>query len=391
MKKVGIIIGGPSVEHEVSIITGLQIYDNIDKKKFDPSIIYIDEKGQWHIGDILSNIETYKKKKDRDLDRVIPWFDPNHPAKLILTAETSGKGKLFSKKKEPVFLDVIIPAGHGTMMEDGALQGFLEMCNVPYCFSDMKSSAIGMDKVCMKQIFQAYHMPIVPYQWFYRSEFENNQEIVLEKIEALGYPLMVKPANLGSSIGINKANDKQEVLKWIEVAGHYDKKIIVEKYIEDPREINCSVLGFEKDIQASLCEEPIGWEEFLKFEDKYLNKNGPKSDKAGQNKRKIPANLEQEQARKIQEMAKKAFESIEAAGVARVDFLISHDQIFVNEINTVPGSAAFYLWEPSGMPFMELISNLIEIAERRHQQKQKNMTHYDVDLINNLAKKNKLQ
>lgn len=382
MKKVGIIIGGKTVEHEVSIITGIQIFDNIDRTKYDPILIYIDKKGRWNTGESLSSIETYKKKDFSETTEVIPWKGYNKDNILTLYTNPDNKQGMFAKKKIKQEIDIIIPAVHGTSVEDGVLQGVLETCGVPYCFSDVKASALGMDKVSMKKVFFAENLPIVEYLWFYKSQFSNDQEFYLKKSEEIGYPLIVKPANLGSSIGISIAYNKEELINSIEVAANYDKKIIVEKCIENPREINCSVLGYEDNVEASLCEEPIGWKEFLKYEDKYMNGQKGKSTE----KRVIPAELPGDISFRIRELAKKAFTSIDASGLARIDFLYDGKNIYVNEINTIPGSISFYLWEPSGIEFKELISKLIEIALKKHEDESGNINSYDIDLLNNMSK-----
>jgi D-alanine-D-alanine ligase len=382
MKKVGIIIGGKSVEHEVSIITGLQIFDNIDRTQYNPFIIYIDKQGRWLIGTSLHQIDTYKKKKFDDVIEVIPWHNPTNKKSLALYPHPDLKQGLFSKKIEKTEADVVIPAVHGTSVEDGELQGILETCGVPYCFPDVKASALGMDKVSMKKVFVADKLPVVDCVWFYKSQYLKDMEKYLEEASQIGFPLIVKPANLGSSVGISKAHNTEELRNSIKVALHYDKKILIEKCIENPREINCAVLGYEDDVIASLCEEPVGWREFLKYEDKYMSGSKGK----GSEKRVIPADIPDELAHEIQELAKKAFIAIDASGTSRVDFLYDGKNIFVNEINTIPGSISFYLWEPSGIPFKELINRLIDIAIKKHEDESSNIKTYDVDLLNNMAK-----
>lgn len=385
MKRVGVIIGGKSVEHEVSIITGLQIFENIDRSKYEAMVIYIDKTGRWFVGEALASIETYKTKNFNNLLEVIPWKSSDSRSVLCLYPNPDIKQGFLSKKREKIQVDVVIPATHGTNVEDGVLQGVLETCGVPYGFSDVKASALGMDKVLMKKVFKAEKLPVLPYVWFYRSQYNQLKAQCLLEAEAIGYPLIVKPSNLGSSIGIGKARNRNELEYTIEVAFHYDRKIIIEKCLENPREINCSVMGYENDLQASLCEEPIGWQEYLKFEDKYMNKNGNKNDK-GTDKRIIPADIPDYISKIVQLLAKEAFKSIDAKGVARIDFLLEGEEIYVNEINTIPGSASFYLWEPSGVKFKDLINRLIEIALQKHADNAEKIDSYDVDLLNNMTK-----
>jgi len=377
MEKVAIIVGGESVEHEVSIVTGLQIYDNIDKTKYDPIIIYITKEGKWLSGKSLEDIETYKKKDFKDTVERIPWKS-NIKNKLSLISRQEKKG-IFSKKDNDITVDIVIPATHGTGVEDGTLQGILENIGVPYAFSDVKASALGMDKVIMKKVFKDEKLPLVEYMWFFKSDFLKNKEEVLKEAEEIGYPLIVKPSNLGSSIGITKATNTEELTESIKVASAYDKKIIIEKCLENAREINCGVLGFERDVKVSECEEPVGWKEFLTYEDKYVNNSKNKDD----SKRVIPADIPADMTERIKDIAKKSFISINGSGAARVDFLISNNEIFINEINTIPGSVSFYLWEPSGVKFKELIEELIEIAKKKADNSL--IRTYDIDLLNKMA------
>jgi len=207
---------------------------------------------------------------------------------------------------------------------------------------------------------------------------------ILAKLDEIGYPLIVKPANLGSSVGISKAKNKDELVNCIEIANSYDRKIIVEKCIENVREINCAVMGYEKSLEVSSCEEPVGWKEFLTYEDKYVNKV-----KDSSTKRKIPADISDETTESIQNYAKLAFESIDCCGNARIDFLYDGNNIYVNEINTIPGSIAFYLWESCGISFTDLITKILELAELQQNQRSVNIYSYDIDLLNKMSSNGK--
>jgi len=378
MKKVGIIIGGKSVEHEVSIITGLQVFENIDKDIYEPKIIYIQKDGKWLVGDSLHDINNYKKKNFDDAYEVLPGFKNE---KLILYPHPEFKTGFFGKKYPTYDIDIVFPAVHGTNVEDGALQGLLQINGVPYAFGSVLSSAVGMDKVIMKKVFQSCNLPIVDYIWFYRSSFEADKDKIIEEAENIGYPLIVKPANLGSSVGINKAKNYDELLFAIEVAMSYDRKIIIEKCLENVREINCAVIGYENELETSLCEEPVGWKEFLTYEDKYVNK---KKD-ASESKRRIPADIEEDIEIKIKDLAKETFKAVDGCGNARIDFLLSGNNIFVNEINTIPGSISFYLWEGKGVSFKQLITRIIELAEIQYKQRKENIVSYDIDLLNKMG------
>lgn len=378
MKKIGIIIGGKTVEHEVSIITGMQVFENIDKSIYEPRIIYIQKNGKWMIGDSLHNINNFKAKKFEDAYEVLPGFKDD---KLILYPHPELKSGFFGKKYGTYEIDIVFPAVHGTNVEDGALQGIFQMNMVPYAFGSVLSSAVGMDKVIMKKVFQSSNLPIVDYMWFYRSSFEDNKGEIIKEAENIGYPIIVKPANLGSSVGISKANNLDELLFAIEVAMSYDRKVILEKCVENVREINCAVIGYENDLEASLCEEPVGWKEFLTYEDKYVNK---KKD-ASESKRRIPADIEESIENQIKHYAKEAFKAVDCCGNARIDFLFDGNNIFVNEINTIPGSISFYLWEGKGISFKQLITKIIELAEIQHNQRKANIVSYDIDLLNKMG------
>lgn len=378
-KRVGILIGGKSVEHEVSIITGLQVLDNIDREKYEPIIVYIQKDGSWVLGKSLYKIANYKNKELKDIYEVVPIVGKN---KLILYPHPKKTKRKFFKKPPEVEIDIVFPALHGTNAEDGCIHGFCQMNAIPCAFGSVLSSAVGMDKVIMKKVFSADKLPITEYIWFYKSEFMLDIEKVIKDSEAIGYPLIVKPANLGSSIGIGKANNQQELINAIQVAASYDKKIIVERCIENVREINCAVLGCENDLTTSLCEEPLGWRDFLTYEDKYINNNK----NSISSNRKIPADIDEEIKNKIFKLAKLAFNAIDCSGNARIDFLYEGNNIYINEINTIPGSIAFYLWEATGINFKELITKIIDISENIEKDKTVNIISYNIDLLNNLGK-----
>ena len=381
-KSIGIIIGGKTVEHEVSIITGLQVLDNIDKELYEPRIIYIQKDGKWYVGNSLHDINNYKIKKFNDTFEVLPGFIDG---KLKLYPHPEIKQGFFGKKYDTYEIDVVFPAVHGTNVEDGALHGIFQMNGVPCAFGSVLSSAVGMDKVIMKQVFQSNKLPVVDYVWFYRSSFEEKREEILADVEKIGYPLIVKPANLGSSVGISKANNLDELIFSIQVAMSYDRKIIVEKCVENVREINCAVMGYENDLTASLCEEPVGWKEFLTYEDKYVNK---KKD-ASESKRRIPADIDKEVEDSIKNYAKESFKAVDCCGDARIDFLYDGNNIYVNEINTIPGSIAFYLWEGMGISFTDLVTKIIKFAEIQQKQRKENIVSYDIDLLNKMGSSGK--
>lgn len=371
-KRCLVVFGGKSVEHEVSVITGLQIIENIDKEKFEPIALYITKEGQWLTAESLKSIETFRKKDFKKAKNVYISFNPKDKAKLLV------------EKKAPLDVDFIFPALHGTYGEDGAIQGIFEHLDIPYAMAGVGASSNGMDKVTMKKIFSYHNLPLVPYIWFYREDFENKKDEIISKLEQdLKYPLIVKPSNLGSSIGISKAYDRNQLFKSIEIAMQYDSKIIVEKSIENKREINCSVVGYHDNLEVSVCEEPVSVDSILSFEDKYIRSNT----KGKSFSRKIPADIPDDIRKKIEQYSKESFKAIDCAGIARIDFILENNNtIYVNEINTIPGSLAFYLWQPKGISFKDLITKLIEIGEKIFEEKKKNLYNFDADLFNKIGK-----
>ncbi len=364
------------MEHDVSIITACQIMENMDRKKFQPVPLYISKKGEWFTGEKLCRIESFRKRDFTSERRV---FLPPLAGCRELLAHPSEKG-LF-KKRIRESIDVAFPAVHGTNGEDGTLQGLLELADIPYTGSGVVASATGMDKVLMKAVFASTGLPVLNDCCFFRSSWEKDPEKTLNEIEAtLIWPLFVKPANLGSSIGITKVKNRDELQYAIDVAGHYDRKILVEEGLGQATEINCAVLGMEGDLIPSVCEQPLALKEFLSFEDKYLR--GEKGKGMSGQARKIPAPISDELTKKIQNMAMRAFSTIDARGVARVDFLLdSEKKPYVNEINTLPGSLSFYLWEAAGIKFPELIERLIDLAFRVHKEKTAQIYTFDSSIL----------
>ena len=377
-KKVAVIFGGRSVEHEVSVISGLQVLENIDESKYTAVPLYINKEGKWFTGDSLRKFKNYKENNLNDLKEIVV-VPTNNDYNLYTQPESVG---LFGKKIiESV--DVAFPVIHGTNGEDGTIQGVFELMNIPYVGGGVLSSSVGMDKVLMKDVFKANNLPVVNYVWFYRSMWEENRNEIINNIKnKLEFPLFVKPANLGSSVGISKAKDEDSLISAIEIAVRYDRKIIIEKAVEEPREINCAVMGYEDNVDVSSCEEPLGWKELLSYEDKYIKSN-IKNNKT--EKRRIPADLEDVIRAEIEKIAKNAFQVIDGRGNARIDFLLDKNQkIYINEINTMPGSIAYYLWEGKGYSFKTLIDKMIDIAFKAHDDKNKNMYSYNEDLFNKI-------
>lgn len=373
--KIGVIFGSRSVEHEVSIITALQVMYAIDKSKYEVVPIYISKEGNWFSGKKLFEQENFKDISSlvSKLEKV--YISPDSSVSALFKTSQ----KLF--KSNSIKIDAVFPLVHGTYGEDGTLQGLLELANIPYVGAAVLGSALGMDKIAMKAVFRENQLPIVNYIWFLRREWENSSDDIIAKIEAnLKYPMFVKPSNLGSSIGISRVKDRKELRYGIDIASHYDRRLLVEEALEDAMEINCSVLGNDNPI-SSVCEQPVSWQEFLKYEDKYLKGNKTNGLKAAA--RHIPAPISPELTKEIQGLAIKAFKSIDCYGIARVDFLINHkkQKVFVNEINTIPGSISFYLWEATNIKFSDLIDKLIKLAFEAHKEKGKTLYSYDSKLL----------
>lgn len=383
-KRVAVFFGGKSVEHEVSVITGHQVMENIDKDKYEVIPVFIDKDGKWYTGESLLDFNNFKNRKLSDLIEVT--MNPVYGDRKLYTHQNKIKklGKNYIQD-----IDVVFPAMHGTNGEDGTLMGLFELIGIPYVGCNVTASSVGMDKILMKSVFKAEGLPVVNYAWFYRKRWELDKDKLVADIETnIGYPVIVKPANLGSSIGISKAVDRESLIKAIDVAASYDRKILVEEAIQNLREINCAVMGNDDIVEASLCEEPIGWSEIQTFADKYM-KGGKsaKGGKGGDDKHQIPAKLDEAVAKEIQQLAKDSFIALDCAGTARIDFLLENDtKVYVNEINTLPGSLSFHIWKASDIDFKELITRLIEIAENIEKDKVANMYTYDVDLYNNMNK-----
>jgi len=374
-KRVGLFFGSKSVEHEISIITAMQVLNAIDKEKYEVIPIYIDKRGEFFTGDYLKEINNFKNLSliPKNSQKIIN-LKLNVKNKMIFETES-----IFNKK---IKIDIAFSTIHGTYGEDGKIQGIFEMLNIPYVGADVTSSALGMDKVLMKEIFKANDLPIVNHLWIKRDEWENKKDEIIKSIEEkIKYPLFVKPANLGSSIGITKAYDRENLINGVEIAKFYDKKIIFEQSIESLKEINCSVLGNDEPI-ASVCEEVKSNKDFLDYESKYKSKSRQEQilKKYGHT---IPANISDIKTKEIQELAIKAFKAIDCKGIARIDFLMDKttEKVYVNEINTMPGAISFYLWEASGIPFPNLIDNLINLAYEIYDDKNKNITSIDSDVL----------
>ena len=374
MKKIGIIYGGKSVEHEVSIITGLQAYENLDKSKYAVELIYIDKDGDWFFGEKkLKDLKIYKNWTKKCAKQFQPSLNKKDKKNILNT------------------LDAAVIACHGNYGEDGKLQSFLEFLDIPYTSSGVVGSSSGMDKIVMKSIFSGIDLPVLPYIWFTRHDWIENSDDVIKKVRyTLDYPVFVKPANLGSSIGISMVNDEKDLVNAIDIASKYDYRIIVEKGVANSVEINCSAIMKDNEVLTSVLEEPVRWEKFLSFDDKYINANS-KTKGMGSMGRKIPAEVTKEQKEHIENYTKQIYKTMDCCGVVRVDYLMdeSREHVYVNEINTVPGSFSFYLWEHNDLPFGKLLDVLIEEALNQAQLRKDKVLKYDSKILDNLTRNGK--
>ncbi len=374
---VAVFYGCRSVEHEVSIISAVQAMRAINREKYDVTPVYVTKNGEMYTGDAMFTIEEYRNlpeliKKSRKV------FFTRENDSVFMKYEASG---IFGSKKG-VRIDVAFPVVHGTNCEDGTIQGYFEYLGLPYVGCDIISSAVGMDKAVFKDVLKNAGLPVLDCVCFRAREYMGNKQAVTKEIcDKIGFPLIIKPVNLGSSVGITKVSSIEALDEAITLALSFADKILVEHAVSAIREINCSVLGDTDSCTASVCEEPFMNDEILSYEDKYMgnSKNGGQSKGMASLGRKIPADLSPEKSDEIRKLSCDIFKAIGASGVVRIDFIIDTetDRVYANEINTIPGSLAFYLWEATDMKYTELCDKLIELAFRR-QRNRENLT-YTID------------
>ncbi|MCM1290958.1 MAG: D-alanine--D-alanine ligase [Prevotella sp.] len=377
---VAVFFGGRSVEHEISVISALQAINAFDKDKYDIIPVYITKQGRWYTGDNLLDIQNYKDLNTLTANATEVFMRPEYGDYNLYKAET---GRFMKRNPIVKELHVAIPVLHGTNGEDGIFEGLLETIGIPFAGCNTLSSANGMDKITMKMILRESGIPVVDYVWMTDKEwFKRKDEIIVEVESKLGYPVIVKPANLGSSVGIGKASNREELIERINNAEKFSQRIIVEHMIGELKEINCSVLGDADDHQSSVCEEPIKSGDFLSYEDKYMG--GTKTNAGMQSSdKRIPADLPVEVSEKIRQMAGDTFRVLSCHGVSRVDVMIDmkDNSIYVNEINTIPGSLSFYLWEATGITFTQLMDKLVELALRRKRETDRKTFSYDQNIF----------
>ncbi len=373
-RRVAVIFGGRSGEHEVSLASAASVMSALDKEKYEIFPVGITKNGRW-----LTSGDTMKALKERLAETAqLPSAATTASGNLVGRDTRSGVRELVPGTGSASFpeVDVVFPVLHGPYGEDGTLQGLLELADVPYVGAGVAASAVGMDKALMKSAFRAAGLPITDWILVLRRDWEDRPDAIRAQIEKrLGYPCFTKPANLGSSVGVSKCHDREELTRGMEDAGQYDRKIVVEWAVPKAREIECSVLGNDAPV-ASVLGEIIPCNEFYDYKAKYVD---------DQSELIIPADLPKESSDEIRRMAILAYQVIDCAGMARVDFLVRGDtgDIFLSELNTIPGftDISMYpkLWEASGLPYSELVDRLVELALERHEDKRRSKTSYAVE------------
>ena len=380
--RVAVIFGGHSVEHEVSIISGLQALNALNKDKYEAFVLYISKDNRFYVGENLHTIASY-----RDMSTCL-----SNATRVLLVPSEQGielvryPMKKFGNNTVAAF-DVAVPVVHGTNVEDGTLMGYLEMLGVPYASCDVTSSALGMDKFAMKGVLAQAGIPVLEARQYTGKQYAVDSEAVLSEIEtAIGYPVIVKPVNLGSSVGISKAKNRAELTDAMDLAVSFSSRVLVERAVPNLREINCSVLGDYETARPSACEEPLNAEDILTFGDKYLSGNGGKSGGSkGMTdlKRRCPAELPEGMTERVQELAVATFKALGCMGVARIDFLSDKQtgELWVNEINTIPGSLSFYLWQEVGVGFEALMDELVSLAFKRQREREALTFTYESNIL----------
>lgn len=381
--QLGVIFGSRTCEHEVAIISAVQLMRNVNREKYDVIPVYISQKGEWFTGEPLLDIKTYTP------------FDPYKkgilPVHLDLTAGSGAlmhyappKGLLGGGKEEVVArLDVVIPVMHGLHGEDGSLQGLLELAGLPYASTGVTGSAVGMDKITMKRFFRGCGFPILPDRALTRAAFEQDPDAAMDAVEkALPYPVFVKPACLGSSIGVSRADGREKLREALELAFSYDRRVLVEQGLDKPIEVNCSVLGFDGERRASVLEMPNSGAGFLDFSEKYLAGSGGSKGMASL-KRIVPAPIGEELTKELQALSLRIFDAMDCKGVVRIDYMLDRhsDRYYITEINTIPGSLAYYLWQETGLNYGRLIDEMVDCALRAYKEKERSSFAFSSDIL----------
>ncbi len=383
--KVAVLFGGKSTEHEISIISAIQAIGSINKDKYEVIPVYMTKNNDFYVGESIGTIEEYTHIPQllKKSTQVI-WVKDGDKVNLVRCPMKKFGNNVITS------VDVAFPIVHGTNVEDGTLQGYLATMGLPVVGCDVLSSAVGMNKYVMKTVLKDNGIPVLDCKCYTWKDYEDVDALVAKIEAAFSYPVIIKPLNLGSSIGIKKASDREGLLEALELGFEFSKKILVEHAIENLKEINCSVLGDYEEAEASECEEPINSDEILSFEDKYIGgaKGSAKGGQSGSKgmaslKRKIPADISSEMRDRIRKMAVDSFICLGCSGVSRIDFMIDMDtnEVYLNEINTIPGSLSFYLWEPLGMKYEHLLDNMIQLALKADRENHKVVYSFETNVL----------
>ena len=395
--KVGVIFGGESVEHEISIISAIQAMNKIDEEKYEIVPIYITKDREWYTGEMLKDIDVYQ-----DLN-LIKTYGTN----VVLYYKD---GSFVLQKKRGLFksivkeIDIVFPIVHGTNVEDGGLQGYLQTIGIPFVGPNVYGAAYGQDKTVMKDIWKHAGLPMTEYTWFYDIDYRNDPDKVIKEIEKIKYPLIVKPATTGSSVGIGICEDQKQLREAIDEALQYDSKIIVEEVVSNLKEVNIAVMGNYEYQKVSEIEEVLSANKFLTYNDKYIGggkgkiKGGVKVPR-GKSKgmasanRKLPADISSKMRDEIESIAVKAFKLLGSAGNSRIDFLIDDktNKVYINEINSIPGSLAYYLWEAKGMDFTKVLDEMITIGIKDFKRRTSKTHSFETNILAGYASNNGLK
>ena len=376
--RIGVIFGGKSVEHEISIVTAIQAMEQIDHEKYDVVPIYITKDLVWYTGGCLRYIDSFK---DYDLLK--------RYAKKVNLINKDGRFILQSTglfKREIDYIDLAFPLVHGRGTEDGSLQGYLEVTGVPYIGSDVYSSAVGQDKVFMKQILEANNINVVKYTWFTNDDYAKNKEEIFQKINEMHYPLILKPSSLGSSVGIEVVKQKEELDAAIDRVLKYDDKAMVEELLSDIREFNCGVLKSNGRIQVSTVEEILNDKDYRKYSDKFIWDN----DDNAVVKRVFPADISSKLEEEIKKTSQDTFRILNNSGVARIDFLYDNKakKLYVDEINTIPNFLTHHMWGELNITYKTLIDLLITDTINKVKRRDTMNLTIDSDILKKITSKN---
>lgn len=375
--KVGILFGGCSVEHEVSIITAVQAMEYFDKEKYEVIPIYIDKNRRWFTGENLLKMDSFKDLETIE-NRAIEVHLVRQDKDFVLI---KAKGLLH---KQVGVIDVAFPIVHGKGVEDGSLAGYLDTLGIPYVGPDMLGASLGQDKVVQKQVLSADGIPVTQFVWFYENDYLTSKDSILKDIKKLGYPVIVKPARLGSSIGISFVKEEHFIEEAIESALLYDEKVLVEEVVPNLVEVDCAVVGNYESMETSLIGEMNTTNAFLTFDDKYLSEGGKKSCKSESTTGfKIPAVLDKEVEEKIYDYSKKAFRSLNLKGITRFDFLVNQEskEVYVNEPNTIPGCLAFFFFTKKGKTYTQLLDECVSMTIKDYKNTVKKVTSFESNVL----------